>query len=40
MTIRVLIVDDHAVVRSGLRLVLDAEPDIEAVAEALDPLLD
>ncbi len=34
MTIRVLIVDDHAVVRSGLRLVLDAEPDIEAVAEA------
>ena len=36
MTIRVLIVDDHAVVRSGLRRVLDAEPDIEAVAEAAD----
>ena len=34
MTIRVLIVDDHAVVRSGLRLVLDAESDIEAVGEA------
>jgi two-component system, NarL family, response regulator NreC len=32
--IRVLIVDDHAVVRSGLRRVLDAEDDIEAVAEA------
>jgi DNA-binding NarL/FixJ family response regulator len=32
--IRVLIVDDHAVVRSGLRLLLDAEPDIEAVGEA------
>ncbi|HUF01877.1 MAG TPA: response regulator transcription factor [Gaiellaceae bacterium] len=34
MSIRVLIVDDHAVVRSGLRRVLDAEPDIETVAEA------
>jgi two-component system, NarL family, response regulator NreC len=32
--IRVLIVDDHAVVRSGLRRVLDAEADIETVAEA------
>jgi two-component system response regulator NreC len=32
--IRVLIVDDHAVVRSGLRLLLDAEPDIEVVGEA------
>ncbi len=34
MTIRVLIVDDHAVVRAGLRRVLDAEPDIETVGEA------
>jgi DNA-binding NarL/FixJ family response regulator len=34
VSIRVLIVDDHAVVRSGLRLVLDAEGDIEAVGEA------
>lgn len=32
--IRVLVVDDHAVVRSGLRRVLDAEPDIETVGEA------
>jgi two-component system, NarL family, response regulator NreC len=32
--IRVLIVDDHAVVRSGLRLLLEAEPDIEPVGEA------
>jgi len=32
--IRVLIVDDHAVVRSGLKLLLDAEPDLEAVGEA------
>jgi DNA-binding NarL/FixJ family response regulator len=34
VTIRVLVVDDHAVVRSGLRRVLDAEPDIETVGEA------
>jgi two-component system, NarL family, response regulator NreC len=31
---RVLIVDDHAVVRSGLRMLLDAEDDIEVVGEA------
>ena len=34
MTIRVLVVDDHAVVRTGLRRILDAEPDIETVGEA------
>jgi two-component system response regulator NreC len=34
--IRVLIVDDHAVVRSGLRKVLESEPDIEVVGEAGD----
>ncbi|HET9102452.1 MAG TPA: response regulator transcription factor [Solirubrobacteraceae bacterium] len=33
---RILLVDDHAVVRRGLRLVLDAEPDLEVVAEAGD----
>lgn len=32
--IRVLIVDDHAVVRSGLRLLLESEDDIEVVGEA------
>lgn len=32
--IRVLIVDDHAAVRAGLRGMLDAEGDIEAVGEA------
>ncbi len=36
MTIRVLIVDDHAVVRSGLRHVLEAEDGIEVVGEAGD----
>jgi two-component system response regulator NreC len=34
--IRALIVDDHAVVRSGLRKVLEAEEDIEVVGEAGD----
>ena len=34
MSIRVLIVDDHAVVRSGLRLLLGAEADLEPVGEA------
>ncbi|MGZ4410436.1 MAG: response regulator [Gaiellaceae bacterium] len=34
MTVRVLIVDDHAVVRAGLRLLVDAEDDFEAVGEA------
>jgi len=34
MPVRVVLVDDHAVVRSGLRRVLEAEADIEVVAEA------
>jgi two-component system NarL family response regulator len=34
--IRVLIVDDHRVVRVGLRAIIDAEPDMEVVAEAGD----
>lgn len=33
-TIRVLVADDHALVREGIRLVLDAEPGIDVVAEA------
>ncbi|MGH2714324.1 MAG: response regulator [Thermoleophilaceae bacterium] len=32
----VVLADDHAVVRSGLRLLLDSEPGIEVVAEAGD----
>ncbi|MFF1689621.1 MULTISPECIES: response regulator [unclassified Streptomyces] len=34
MTVRLLLADDHPVVRAGLRAVLDAEPDFEIVAEA------
>lgn len=33
---RILIADDHPIVRSGLRKVLDARPDLEVVAEAED----
>jgi DNA-binding NarL/FixJ family response regulator len=33
---RLLIADDHAMVRRGLRMVLDAEPDLRVVAEAGD----
>ena len=36
--IRVMIVDDQALVRAGFRMILDAEPDIEIVAEASDGL--
>lgn len=35
-TITLVIADDHAVVRSGLRLLLDSEPDFEVVDEAGD----
>jgi len=34
--IHILLADDQALVRAGLRLILDAEPDIEVVAEAAD----
>ena len=34
--IRVLLADDQALVRGGFRLILDAEPDIEVIAEAAD----
>jgi DNA-binding NarL/FixJ family response regulator len=33
---RLLIADDHGIVRSGLRLLLEREPDLEVVAEASD----
>jgi DNA-binding NarL/FixJ family response regulator len=35
---RILLADDHAVVRGGLRLLLSAEPDLEVVSEAGDGL--
>ncbi|MCP4426388.1 MAG: response regulator transcription factor [Chloroflexi bacterium] len=34
--IRILIADDHAIVRYGVRQLLEAEPDIEIVGEAID----
>jgi two-component system response regulator NreC len=34
MTSRLLLVDDHAVVRSGLRMLLESEPDFEIIGEA------
>ena len=36
MAIRVLIVDDHSVVREGLRMFLVRDPDLEVVGEAAD----
>jgi DNA-binding NarL/FixJ family response regulator len=36
VTIRVLVVDDQALVRTGFRLILESEPDIEVVGEAGD----
>lgn len=34
MTVRLVIADDHAVVRAGLRALLEGEPDLEVIAEA------
>ncbi|HUD69821.1 MAG TPA: response regulator transcription factor [Acidimicrobiales bacterium] len=34
MTIRVFLLDDHALIREGIRLLLENEPDIEVVGEA------
>jgi DNA-binding NarL/FixJ family response regulator len=36
MTIRVLLADDQALVRGGLRMIIDAQPDLEVVGEAAD----
>lgn len=33
---RILLADDHGLVRRGLRLILDAQPDLEVMAEASD----
>ena len=37
MTVRVLIADDHPVVRAGVTALLDTDPDIEIVATAATP---
>lgn len=37
-TIRILIADDHAIVREGLRALIATEPGLELVAEASDGL--
>ncbi len=36
MTIRVLLVDDHSVVRQGLKMFLDLDPELEVVGEAVN----
>ena len=36
MSVRVLIVDDQALVRTGFKMILEAEPDLEVVGEAAD----
>ena len=36
MTVRVVIADDHGVLRGGLRVLLNAEPDLSVVGEAVD----
>ena len=39
MAIRVLLADDHTLMRQGVRRLLEAEPDIEVVGEAADGLV-
>ncbi len=34
MNVRVLVADDQALVRAGFRMILEAQPDIDVVAEA------
>lgn len=36
MTIRILVVDDHSVVRQGLKMFLGLDPELEVVGEAVD----
>ena len=33
-TVRILVVDDHALVRAGIRVLLDTQPDLQVVGEA------
>ena len=34
--IRLVVADDHAILRSGLRMLINAQPDMEVVGEAED----
>ena len=36
MAIRILVADDHSLIRTGLRTILSAQPDFEIVGEAED----
>ena len=36
MSVRVLLVDDHALIRTGFKMILESEDDIEVVGEASD----
>lgn len=36
MTIRVIVADDQHIIRTGLKMILDAQPDIEVIGEAAD----
>jgi YesN/AraC family two-component response regulator len=36
MTLRVVIADDEDLIRAGLRIIIDAEPDLTVVGEAAD----
>ena len=38
MLIRILIADDHSVIRTGLRAILQSQPDVQVVGEAADAL--
>jgi DNA-binding NarL/FixJ family response regulator len=35
---RVIVADDQAIARQGLRMILESDPDIEVVGEAIDGL--
>ncbi len=36
MKIRILLADDHTILRAGLKMMLNAQPDMEVVGEAQD----
>ena len=36
MSIRILLADDHTILRAGLKMMLNAQPDMEVVGEAQD----